>query len=121
MQRCTCCGVREEDLVALLYFLLASAYGGGQEVEAKSPEIPVRQGPWPWRRLVGDGSYNEIVKSVIKFSEQILVNPIFRRTPLNKSSTYPSKPNLASLLPSSSAVMHVGPAQGFASLLVPLQ
>ncbi len=77
MQRYTCCGVREEDLVTLLYFLLASAYGGRQEVEAKSPEILVRRGWWPWRRLVGDGPDNEIIESVIKLSEQILVNPFF--------------------------------------------
>src|SRR6267154_3353291 len=36
-------------------------------------------------------------------------------------STYPSKPNLATLSPSSSAVTHVGPGQGLLSLLVPLQ
>jgi len=35
--------------------------------------------------------------------------------------TYASKPNLADLLPSSNAVMHVGPTQGFLSLLVPSQ
>ena len=35
--------------------------------------------------------------------------------------TYPSKPNPAALLPSSSAVVHVGPAQGLLLLLVPSQ
>jgi len=35
--------------------------------------------------------------------------------------TYPSKPKLAFLLPSSSAVVHVGPVQGLKSLLVPSQ
>ncbi len=65
------CGVREEDLVALLYFLLAPAYGSGQEVEANSPEILAR------RLLVVDGRDKEIVVSPIKSSERMSSNSLF--------------------------------------------
>jgi len=55
-------GVREEDLVALFYFLLASAHFSGQKVEAKGKEILAR------RRLVADGPDNEVIVLLIKRS-----------------------------------------------------
>jgi hypothetical protein len=58
-------GVSEEDLVVLLYFLLASAHLGGHEVEAYSPEILSR------RRLVVDGRDKEIIELLVKSSKGI--------------------------------------------------
>jgi hypothetical protein len=123
MLRYSSCGVREEDLVVLLYFLLASAYGKGHEVEAYSPEIVAR------RLLVVDGRDREIIVLPVESSERFVISSV--KTVflfcsrvgglLSQSITHPSKPNLATLLASSSAVVHVGPAQGFLSLLVPLQ
>lgn len=57
-------GVREEDLVVLLYFLLASAYGKGHEVEAYSPVIGVRH------ILVVDGRDEEIIILLVESSER---------------------------------------------------
>ncbi len=58
-------GVREEDLIVLLHFLLASTHLSGQEVETYSPEILAR------RRLVVDGSDKEIIELLVKSSECI--------------------------------------------------
>ena len=56
--------VREEDLVVILYFLLASAYGSGREVEAYSPVIVAR------RRFVVDGRDKEIIEFLEVSSER---------------------------------------------------
>ena len=58
-------GVREEDLVAILYFLLASAYGKALEVEGHKPEILAR------RILAVDGRDIEIIKSYVESPKQI--------------------------------------------------
>lgn len=55
-------GISEEDLVVLLYFLLASAHLSGHEVEAYSPEIVTR------RRLVLDACDKEIIEFLVKSS-----------------------------------------------------
>jgi hypothetical protein len=58
-------GINEEDLVVLLYFLLASAHLGEDEVEVYSPEILAR------RRLVVDGRNKEIIEFLVKSSKGI--------------------------------------------------
>lgn len=58
-------GISEEDLVVLLYFLLASAHLGGHEVETYSPEFLAR------RRLVVDGRDKEIIEFLVKSSKGI--------------------------------------------------
>lgn len=58
-------GISEEDLVILLYFLLASTHLSGQEVEAYEPEILAL------RRLVADGRDKEIIEFLIKSSKGI--------------------------------------------------
>ena len=81
-------GMSEEDLVALLYYLLASAHLRGHEVAAYSPEIPAR------RRLVVDGRNKEIVEFLVKSSKRIcFVKPFLllskRGTPLSLKNHLP--------------------------------
>jgi hypothetical protein len=56
-------GISEEDLVVLLYFLLASAHLSGHKVEAYSPEILAL------RRLVVDGRDKKIIEFLVKSSK----------------------------------------------------
>ena len=60
-------GISEENLVVLLYFLLASTHLGGYEVEADGPEILAS------RRLVVDGCDKEIIEFLVKSSKGILL------------------------------------------------
>jgi len=71
MLRYILAGISEEDLVVLLYFLLASAYLSGHEVEAYSPEILGR------RRLVFDGRDEEIIEYLVKCSVFALSNRFY--------------------------------------------
>ena len=57
-------GVREEDLVVILYFLLTPAYGSGLEVEAYSPVIIAR------RRFVVNGRDKEVIEFLEVSSER---------------------------------------------------
>lgn len=117
MVRYVLSGIREEDLIILLYFLLASAHLSGHEVEAYGPEITAR------RCLIVNGRYKEIIEFLVKSPKSICFVKLFLLL-LKQGKhllTYPSKLNFVTLLASSSAVVHVGPAQGFTSSLVPLQ
>lgn len=63
-------GIRKEDLIILLDFLLASAHLCGHEVEAYSPEIIAR------RCLIVDGRDKEIIEFLVKSSKSVcFVNP----------------------------------------------
>jgi len=64
-------GISEEDLVVLLYFLLASAHLSRHEVETYSPEILGR------RRLVVDGRDEEIIEYLVKSSVFALSNRFY--------------------------------------------
>ena len=66
-------GVREEDLVVLLYFLLASAYGSDRRVETWSPVI------FAVRRFVADGRDEEIVEFLEESSARFGFISIFFR------------------------------------------
>ena len=102
-------GVREEDLVVLLYFFLASAYVNPLEVAGYSPDIFVRH------CLAIDGRDIEIIIILVESSERFNWFRFRWRGTLMRRLTYPSKSNfkLETFLASSSAVVHVGPAQGF--------
>jgi hypothetical protein len=58
-------GIREEDLIVLLHFLLASPYGKRHKVEAYGPEVLAG------RRFVVDGCDKEIIKFPVESSERI--------------------------------------------------
>jgi hypothetical protein len=60
-------GVREEDLIILLYFLLASSYGKGYKVEAYSAEV------FASRYLIVDGRDKEIIEFHVESSEHIVI------------------------------------------------
>lgn len=60
-------GICKEDLIILLYFLLASPYGRRHKVEAYSPEVLAG------RRFVVDGCDEEIIKYPVESSECICV------------------------------------------------
>ncbi len=81
-------GISEEDLVVLLYFLLASAHLSRHEVETYSPEILGR------RRLVVDGRDEEIIAFLVKSPKGIcFVKPILllskQGTPLSQKNRLP--------------------------------
>ena len=103
-------GISEEDLVVLLYFLLASAHLSRHEVETYSPEILGR------RRLVVDGRDEEIIAFLVKSPKGIcFVKPILllskQGTPLSQKNRLPVETGFqfATLVASSSAVVQVGP------------
>jgi hypothetical protein len=102
-------GIREEDLVIFLDYLLASAHLERHEVAAYSPIIQIIPSPV-------DGKIRVFLVSS-KGTDSVTLG--VGREVINQS--YPSKPNLATLSASSSAVTHVGPGQVLLSLLVPLQ